>query len=687
MKALADLAAAEEREHRVSAYCSDIQFIEFNAWHFVDANLWASLAVRLFEGMVHPGAGPPPGERAAKLRAEIQQRESKLATVDRKVAKALADPRIGAAARELGSEDARTTALSLASETSKLLMFSKAIWQRLFGSKSKAGRLGILLAVLLVATLISFSAYLLIKEENTLGALLACVPALAILLDFLGRIVPRVVDALKQINAVLDATSLEPRDVTKERIRDNPDLVRLRMDLNKVEQEESFEAHLLERANSEDYRRHFGLIAILRKDLEELEKQLRAASKQRRIVLFIDDLDRCPPTRVVEVLQAVHLLLAFPLFVAVVGVDPRWLTRSLERHYRQILSTDHEDAEVEAGLPPAGSNPHDYLEKIFQIPFSLDPMSVDGYRSLIAALVAVPEPAAAAEAGIGASSGGSGADPAPERSTQHDATGARPAGEAPPNGASAGPRNEPPVEAEMTPTVSLPAAVHPRSEPATATPAPQLGGPEHVAPEADASPGEATTNETAVAEATGAPIDPNPQRLNVTDDEKAALSALGAMISTPRSAKRLVNIYRLIKARLPDDEVERYVEQGNYEIVAVLLGCLVGFPSGSRALFADIRERAQTSKARQSATTFTKEFERRFARSDAKNEMAPMIAALESVLEDRSIAAKRTAGEYAMWIRAVERYSLEGAFSAAPELPPEPRRRAKDPAVAAPSEA
>jgi hypothetical protein len=682
MKALAELAAAEEREHRVSAYCSDIQFIEFNAWHFVDANLWASLAVRLFEGMVHPGAGPPPGERAASLRAEIQQRESKLATVDRKVAKALADPRLGAAARELGSEDARTKALSLASETSKLLMFSKAIWQRLFGSKSKAGRLAFVLMVLFVAALITLSVYLLIGEDDTFGALLAGLPVLATLFGVLGRIVPRVIGALKQINAVLEATSLEPRDVTKERIRDDPDLVRLRMDLNEVEQEDSFVTHLLERANSEEYRRHFGLIAIVRKDLEELEKQLRAASKQRRIVLFIDDLDRCPPTRVVEVLQAVHLLLAFPLFVAVVGVDPRWLTRSLERHYRQILSTDHEGAEVEAGLPPAGTNPHDYLEKIFQIPFSLDPMSAGGYRSLIATLVAVPEPAAMAETGDGRAKAG----PAPERPTQDDELGARPAGEAPPNGAPAEPRHEPRGEAEMTPTATPPVAAHQRGEPATATGALPLDGPERVAPEADASPAGATTNEAAVAVAPVASIDPNPQRLNVTDDEKAALSALGAMISTPRSAKRLVNIYRLIKARLPDDEVERFVEQGNYEIVAVLLGCLVGFPSGSRALFADIRERAQTSKARQSAMTFTKEFERRFARSDVKNELAPMIAALESVLEDRSIAAKRTAGDYAMWIRAVERYSLEGAFSTAHELPPEPRRRTREPAAAATSE-
>jgi hypothetical protein len=39
-------------------------------------------------------------------------------------------------------------------------------------------------------------------------------------------------------------------------------------------------------------------------------------------VLYIDDLDRCPPRRVVEVLTAMQLLLALPLFVVVVAVDP-----------------------------------------------------------------------------------------------------------------------------------------------------------------------------------------------------------------------------------------------------------------------------------------------------------------------------------------------------------------------------
>ena len=66
-----------------------------------------------------------------------------------------------------------------------------------------------------------------------------------------------------------------------------------------------------------------------------------------RIVLYIDDLDRCPPRRVVEVLEAVHLMLALELFVVVVAVDARWLIRSLEYHYRELFSTGD-------GLVPRG---------------------------------------------------------------------------------------------------------------------------------------------------------------------------------------------------------------------------------------------------------------------------------------------------------------------------------------------
>jgi hypothetical protein len=111
-----------------------------------------------------------------------------------------------------------------------------------------------------------------------------------------------------------------------------------------------------------------------------------------RIVLYIDGLDRCPPDRVVELLEAVHLLLAIPRFVVVVAVDPRWLLRAIAVHYREVLAptgVTMSDVGI-AGDPEIGpddegpwaSTPAQYLEKIFQVVFTLAPMTTAGYTTL-----------------------------------------------------------------------------------------------------------------------------------------------------------------------------------------------------------------------------------------------------------------------------------------------------------------
>jgi hypothetical protein len=69
----------------------------------------------------------------------------------------------------------------------------------------------------------------------------------------------------------------------------------------------------------------------VRGDLETLSRALADARYQweqdggkkepplQRTVLYIDDLDRCPPRRVVAVLEAVHLMLALDLFTRLPG--------------------------------------------------------------------------------------------------------------------------------------------------------------------------------------------------------------------------------------------------------------------------------------------------------------------------------------------------------------------------------
>ena len=157
---------------------------------------------------------------------------------------------------------------------------------------------------------------------------------------------------------------------------------------------------LAERAGSRDYRSQLGLISTIRRDFEALARLLKkdwptepgAAAPTERIVLYIDDLDRCSPKQVVDVLQAVHLLLALDLFVVVVGVDPRWLVHSLKQQYREVLSSDDTapTGAESTGPDPAvwQSTPLDYLEKIFNIPFMLPVMDATGFGNLIRKLSA-----------------------------------------------------------------------------------------------------------------------------------------------------------------------------------------------------------------------------------------------------------------------------------------------------------
>ena len=182
-----------------------------------------------------------------------------------------------------------------------------------------------------------------------------------------------------------------------------------------------------ERLGEQGYGQHLGLIARIRKDFAELSAiatgkrsgqeeilaehtlafrtrvntlidegglepdeadALRATTQQdvatgetfSRIVLYIDDLDRCPPERVVEVLQAVHLLLTFPLFVIFVAVDARWVGRSLEQHYGKLLHDGNEDLPTEKR---GAATALDYLEKIFQVAYKVRALDARGSATFL----------------------------------------------------------------------------------------------------------------------------------------------------------------------------------------------------------------------------------------------------------------------------------------------------------------
>jgi hypothetical protein len=146
--------------------------------------------------------------------------------------------------------------------------------------------------------------------------------------------------------------------------------------------------YLADRNASDDYRSKLGTVSKVHKDLQDLadltaefnqETPRAEGGPPNRIVLYIDDLDRCPPKKVVEVLEAVHLLLSFPLFVVVVAVDTRWLTSAL---HTALPALDMRPSE--SGVQP---NAMDYVEKIFQIPFWVEELDDDARRRLLRGLL------------------------------------------------------------------------------------------------------------------------------------------------------------------------------------------------------------------------------------------------------------------------------------------------------------
>jgi PAS domain S-box-containing protein len=143
--------------------------------------------------------------------------------------------------------------------------------------------------------------------------------------------------------------------------------------------------YLAERANSSDYGQYLGAVALAHRDLRDLDAYIRTAVSDGkgagsidRIILYIDDLDRCRPETVVQVLEAVNLLLALPLFVVVVGVDGRWLMRSLKDRHPILLGNGESMPESASGTAPT-----DYLDKIFQLTYHLPPMTADSCAALL----------------------------------------------------------------------------------------------------------------------------------------------------------------------------------------------------------------------------------------------------------------------------------------------------------------
>jgi hypothetical protein len=589
---ITDAARKSGKPQRELPIHKSVVQIQFNAWHYVEGNLWASLVDHIFSNLRSSPSDRPSllekrrlhvtekmasaelarhrvelevkaeqqrldAARAARLRLENEQ-AAKRAGLETQAAAA------AAALEKQLSDDVVATLKRLGYPGGSLADFAAAIadaratYQRgtgLVGRFQESGWrwVGAILAVVALGPILSF-----VMASANFPVVTTAFTSVGAVLGGLTVLIKNGTEwTKKRLEQLEDAEQkiLEQKQkLDQARLDADKQLDSIQADLQaKREEEQALAARVRElqrelesispakvlsdfidaRIGSEDYRKHLGLTALVRRDFEDLWQlvareeadfvkndtgaSLDTPMQIGRIVLYIDDLDRCPPQVVVNVLQAVHLLLAFPLFVVVVAVDARWLSSSLEKHYGELLARPRSGGS-NGNRPGDQASPDDYLEKIFQIPFWVRRLNASNRARIVQGLVG---PSLTIDGGNG--SGSSDDDLAAGGDADDAAIG------------------------------------------------------DLVRALADQSAGEPSLS---------------PRSLEITPRELAFMNGLAGLLGdSPRAVKRFVNAYRLMKslAEGRDQAFTSDLRFAGYQIVLLLLAMVTGMPESSPKLFRRVR--------------------------------------------------------------------------------------------------
>ena len=467
-------------------FCEGIAQIHFNAWSYLDSNLWASLVSKIFEELQqHLGGNSPAKERILGIQKDLaeelfvtnvhkkmldakarklEQRSKELVrkkigadkdlqaklnliksttsheVIDKVRTDLEIDDKLNSLLKEINLELKEKTDLD-PEEVLKEVRSARTFARQLLTFSCKDIGWIALIVVLFIGPTVARDIFsigwipkilpssslasigtlitLFVKGRKTLNELApAYTSALAIRDNYLSKVESAISEHKqneKAINIEIDLLENEIVQIQNQILIVEEEQAKIRFAKDNTLAQHALHSFITERSKSADYQERLGIISTIRKDFETLSdlfyasrdetlrRHLSEEKKQLydsirgdieggqgqgldRIVLYIDDLDRCPEERVVEVLEAVHLLLAFPLFVVVVGVDPRWVRNALIKKYQVQFGTQltdihsSEDGEVEKYERISAT---EFLEKIFQIPFNLKSANSEGVRNII----------------------------------------------------------------------------------------------------------------------------------------------------------------------------------------------------------------------------------------------------------------------------------------------------------------
>ncbi|MGW0171817.1 P-loop NTPase fold protein [Streptomyces sp. NPDC003343] len=417
----AHVAALTERVRRQqelqSAFAANVRQVRFNAWHYAEDHLWTGLVDHLFRELATETTD---AQSPAVPVEEVHRRRDRL---QHELDKAKADAERLQAAADAAEEATPTSRATTAGDPLRglrLLWTEAGTLARSAASNRRV--LSIWIALLGTALLVWAVAgsWIAAALPLALGAGAAAQPAL--------RRAQSLHTAMQKIAATAGERLGQDLKEANERIAVTADRL-ARIDAA-VRLSEFLRRRTEEPSPYEPYR---SLLSQVRRDLEQLESDLNLAHQEwlrtepdartlpplQRVILYIDDLDRCSPQRVVEVLAAVHLMLALELFVVVVAVDPQWLIKALHLYHQDFFGPP---ASGEATADGPNTGPLDYLDKIFQIPFTIARPNEDATARYLRSLMGPPGRTAEGEQTAGEADDTASADQEEDGTTPNSST-------------------------------------------------------------------------------------------------------------------------------------------------------------------------------------------------------------------------------------------------------------------------
>lgn len=145
--------------------------------------------------------------------------------------------------------------------------------------------------------------------------------------------------------------------------------------LDEVLTNEHAEQLLRDTLFKDDEEKKYEAVREFRKDFEALINN----SKQGKIVVLIDDLDRCLPRHIIDNLEAIKLFLNVPKTAFVIAADRFIVSNAIKSEYKTII----EEGEKQDNRPNLGDS---YMEKFIQVPYNIPALSrkeVETYVTLL----------------------------------------------------------------------------------------------------------------------------------------------------------------------------------------------------------------------------------------------------------------------------------------------------------------